>query len=160
MLLKIAQGLEPLDLLRGELRGSSGLAQRLAEVEAARALVFNTAWRDARGEKVAAEVSMIKALCGELVNRVVVLDMGEPSWLLAFFQPREIFLAPNEQIQKNTVTISLLSMGGAVALASGRALCRLSPVFRSRPSSPVTSATPCSTSARWCRWRRSGCARR
>lgn len=47
------------------------LAQRLAEVEAARALVFNTAWRDARGEKVAAEVSMIKALCGELVNRVM-----------------------------------------------------------------------------------------
>lgn len=47
------------------------LAQRLAEVEAARALVFNTAWRDAQGEKVTTEVSMIKALCGELVNRVM-----------------------------------------------------------------------------------------
>ncbi len=47
------------------------LAQRLAEVEAARALVFNTAWRDANGERVAAEVSMIKALCGELVNKVM-----------------------------------------------------------------------------------------
>jgi acyl-CoA dehydrogenase len=47
------------------------LAQRLAEVEAARALVFNTAWRDANGECVAAEVSMIKALCGELVNKVI-----------------------------------------------------------------------------------------
>ncbi len=47
------------------------LAQRLAEVEAARALVFNTAWRDANGERVAAEVSMIKALCGELVNKVI-----------------------------------------------------------------------------------------
>jgi acyl-CoA dehydrogenase len=47
------------------------LAQRLAQVEAARALVFNTAWRDARGEQVAKEVSMIKALCGDLVNKVM-----------------------------------------------------------------------------------------
>ncbi|MBU2531487.1 MAG: acyl-CoA dehydrogenase, partial [Alphaproteobacteria bacterium] len=47
------------------------IAQRLAEVEAARALVFNTAWRDANGERVAKEVSMIKALCGELVNKVM-----------------------------------------------------------------------------------------
>ena len=47
------------------------LAQRLTEVEAARALVFNTAWRDANGERVASEVSMIKALCGELVNKVI-----------------------------------------------------------------------------------------
>lgn len=47
------------------------LAGRLAEVEAARALVFNTAWRDANGEQVAKEVSMIKALCGDLVNKVM-----------------------------------------------------------------------------------------
>ena len=38
------------------------LAMRLAEVEAARALLFNTAWRDTRNENVVKEVSMLKAL--------------------------------------------------------------------------------------------------
>jgi acyl-CoA dehydrogenase len=47
------------------------LAERLCEVEAARALVYNTAWRDAKGEAVTREVSMLKALCGTLVNRVL-----------------------------------------------------------------------------------------
>ncbi len=46
------------------------LAMRVAQVEAARALIYQTAWRDSRGETVVKEVSMIKALCGELVNDV------------------------------------------------------------------------------------------
>ena len=47
------------------------LAMRASEVEAAKALVYNTAWRDAQGQQVAKEVSMIKALCGTLVNEVM-----------------------------------------------------------------------------------------
>jgi len=47
------------------------LAMLSARVEAARALVYNTAWRDAQGHSVTKEVSMIKALCGELVNEVM-----------------------------------------------------------------------------------------
>ena len=47
------------------------LAMLAARVEAARQLVHHTAWRDARGEAVVKEVSMIKALCGELVNDVL-----------------------------------------------------------------------------------------
>jgi len=47
------------------------LAWRAAQVEAARALVYQTAWRDARGQQVVKEVSMIKALCGTLVNEVM-----------------------------------------------------------------------------------------
>lgn len=47
------------------------LAGLAAEVEAARALVYLTAWRDAQGQNVVKEVSMIKALCGTLVNRVM-----------------------------------------------------------------------------------------
>ena len=47
------------------------LSMRLSQVEAARALVFNTAWRDTRNENVAKEVSMIKALAGTLVNEVM-----------------------------------------------------------------------------------------
>ena len=47
------------------------LAMRAAQVEAARALVYQTAWRDAQGQQVTKEVSMIKALCGTLVNEVL-----------------------------------------------------------------------------------------
>lgn len=52
-----------------------GIRQRLAmlaaRVEAARAFTYNTAWRDAQGQSVTKEVSMVKALCGELVNEVM-----------------------------------------------------------------------------------------
>ena len=47
------------------------LAWRASQVQAARALVFNTAWRDAQGQQVSREVSMIKALAGTLVNEVM-----------------------------------------------------------------------------------------
>lgn len=42
-----------------------------ARTEACRQLVYATAWRETRGEEVTREVSMIKALCGELVNEVM-----------------------------------------------------------------------------------------
>lgn len=47
------------------------LAQRAAEVEAGRQLVCHAAWLDARGRDCVKEVSMVKAYCGELVNRVM-----------------------------------------------------------------------------------------
>jgi acyl-CoA dehydrogenase len=47
------------------------LAMRAAEVEACRALIHQTAWRDAQGQQVTKEVSMIKALAGTLVNAVM-----------------------------------------------------------------------------------------
>jgi acyl-CoA dehydrogenase len=47
------------------------LAMRAAEVEACKALVYQTAWRDAQGQQVTKEVSMIKALAGTLVNEVM-----------------------------------------------------------------------------------------
>ncbi len=47
------------------------LAMRAAEVEAGRQLVYATAWRDAQGQDVTREVSMLKAYCGELVNAVM-----------------------------------------------------------------------------------------
>jgi len=47
------------------------LAQRAAEVEAGRALVYQAAWLDAQGRDCVKEVSMVKAYCGELVNRVM-----------------------------------------------------------------------------------------
>ena len=47
------------------------LAMRAAEVQAAKALIYETAWRDAQGQQVTKEVSMIKALCGTLVNEVM-----------------------------------------------------------------------------------------
>jgi len=47
------------------------LAWRASQVEAVRALVYTTAWRDAQGQQVSREVSMIKALAGTLVNEVL-----------------------------------------------------------------------------------------
>lgn len=47
------------------------LARRLAQVEAVRALVYQTAWREAQGHTLVQEVSMIKALAGTLVNEVM-----------------------------------------------------------------------------------------
>jgi acyl-CoA dehydrogenase len=42
-----------------------------AKVRAARSFMYHCAWRVARGEDVVQEVSMLKALTGELVNEVV-----------------------------------------------------------------------------------------
>jgi acyl-CoA dehydrogenase len=54
--------------------GKQALRQRLArlaaEVEAGRQLVYHAAWLDAQGRDCVKEVSMVKAYCGELVNRV------------------------------------------------------------------------------------------
>ena len=47
------------------------LSMRLAQVESARALLYNTAWRDTQQENVVKEVSMLKALAGTLVNEVM-----------------------------------------------------------------------------------------
>jgi acyl-CoA dehydrogenase len=47
------------------------LAMLSARVAAARQFVYATAARDANGEDVVKEVSMLKALCGELVNEVM-----------------------------------------------------------------------------------------
>ncbi|TDJ64211.1 MAG: acyl-CoA dehydrogenase [Proteobacteria bacterium] len=47
------------------------LAYRQAEVAAARQLLYHTAWLDTQGHDCVQEVSMVKALCGELVNRVL-----------------------------------------------------------------------------------------
>src|SRR5882757_1514120 len=47
------------------------LSMRVAEVDAARQLVHNTAWLDAEGRDCVAQVSMAKALAGDLVNDVL-----------------------------------------------------------------------------------------
>ena len=47
------------------------LAMLAARGAAARAFVYQVAARDAHGEEVVREVSMLKALCGELVNEVM-----------------------------------------------------------------------------------------
>jgi acyl-CoA dehydrogenase len=47
------------------------LAERASEVAATKALIHQTAWRDAQGQEVVRDVSMIKALAGTLVNKVM-----------------------------------------------------------------------------------------
>ncbi len=47
------------------------IAMLAAKVEAARRLVYHAAWMDSVGQDCVLEVSMVKALCGELVNEVM-----------------------------------------------------------------------------------------
>jgi acyl-CoA dehydrogenase len=47
------------------------IAMRQAEVDAARELIYRTAWLTDQGEDTVREVSEVKALVGELVNRVM-----------------------------------------------------------------------------------------
>ena len=47
------------------------LALRASQVAATKALIHQVAWRDAQGQDVVQEVSMIKALAGTLVNEVM-----------------------------------------------------------------------------------------
>jgi len=47
------------------------LAKLQSEVEAGRQLVYHAAWLDAQGTDCVKEVSMVKAFCGDLVNRVM-----------------------------------------------------------------------------------------
>jgi acyl-CoA dehydrogenase len=47
------------------------LSMLAAEVEAGRQLVYNAGWLDAQGIDCTREVSMVKAYCGELVNKVM-----------------------------------------------------------------------------------------
>ncbi|MBL4906338.1 MAG: acyl-CoA dehydrogenase family protein [Sneathiella sp.] len=47
------------------------LSQRQSEVAAGQQLLYHCAWLNANGEECVKEVSMVKAYCGELVNRVM-----------------------------------------------------------------------------------------
>ena len=47
------------------------LSQRASEIASARAFLYNVAWRDTQGQNLAKEVSMLKALCGTLVNQTM-----------------------------------------------------------------------------------------
>ncbi|MBV1925690.1 MAG: acyl-CoA dehydrogenase family protein [Rhodobacteraceae bacterium] len=47
------------------------LAERSAQVEAGRQLTYHAAWMDAQGLDCVKEVSMVKAYCGDLVNKVL-----------------------------------------------------------------------------------------
>lgn len=54
---------------------------------------------------------------GNLINRVVVINLQNPSWLLAFFQPQEIYLAPSEELANTTILLSIVSAAGSVVFA-------------------------------------------
>jgi acyl-CoA dehydrogenase len=47
------------------------MAMLAARVESARQFTYHCAWLDAQGRDCVKEVSMVKALCGELVNDVM-----------------------------------------------------------------------------------------
>ncbi len=61
---------------------------------------------------------------GELINQVALAEMETQPWLVAFFQPQEIFLAPVEAQTRTTVAFSIFISFAAlvVAFAVGQTL--------------------------------------
>ncbi len=66
----------------------------------------------------------------DMIDRVVVINLGTPPWLLAFFQPKSIFLAPTETLANNTILLSLLSAVGAVVVAIVLTQVLVSPITK------------------------------
>lgn len=54
---------------------------------------------------------------GELVNQVALARMESNSWLVAFFQPQEIFLAPVQAQNTNTLLLSVFFTAFAILAA-------------------------------------------
>lgn len=66
---------------------------------------------------------------GDLTNQVVVVKMSDPNWLLAFFQPQQIYLAPIQQLTNNTVLLSLVSVMGAGVIALALSQVIVTPIL-------------------------------
>ena len=54
---------------------------------------------------------------GELVNQVAIAQLETQPWLMAFFQPQEIFLAPVEAQTRTTLVVAAFIAGGAILSA-------------------------------------------
>jgi PAS domain S-box-containing protein len=67
---------------------------------------------------------------GELVNQVAIAQLETQPWLVTFFQPREIFLAPVEAQTRTTLFLAAFIAAGAIlaAFIVGQALGR--PILR------------------------------
>lgn len=61
--------------------------------------------------------SALDIATGSRTNQVVAIDMQDPPWLLAFFQPQDIFLQPVENLANLTIVLSFAGAGGALFLA-------------------------------------------
>lgn len=66
---------------------------------------------------------------GDLANQVVVVKMENTNWLVAFFQPQQIYLAPIQQLTNNTVFLSLVSVLGAAVIALALSQVIVNPIL-------------------------------
>jgi GAF domain-containing protein/HAMP domain-containing protein len=64
------------------------------------------------------------------INQVVVIDMENPSWMLAFFQPKDIFLKPVANLVNSTILFGLASTIGSVVIAIGFTQILTKPINR------------------------------
>jgi nitrate/nitrite-specific signal transduction histidine kinase len=67
---------------------------------------------------------------GDRLNQVVVIDLETPPWLLAFFQPQDIFLKPVENLVNLTILFGFVSVIGAIAIAVGFTQILTTPINR------------------------------
>ncbi|MFQ5611421.1 MAG: GAF domain-containing protein [Anaerolineae bacterium] len=68
---------------------------------------------------------------GEKVNQVAMASMEtQPSWLVAYFQPREVFLAPVEAQTRTSLLLAVMIAGAAVVAAIGMGRFLAGPIVR------------------------------
>jgi acyl-CoA dehydrogenase len=123
------------------------LAMRAAQVEAARALVYQTAWRDAQGQQVVKEVSMIKALCGTLVNEVMY-DCLQFHGGMGYMRETAI-----ERMARDA-RVQAIGGGATEVLLEEVAKRMLSRISASKPGSPAPTSPSPSATATSCSSRR------
>lgn len=67
---------------------------------------------------------------GDLIDQVAVTSIAEPPWLVAFFQPQEVFLAPIEAQTRTAILLAVAVTAGVIALAAILARFLTGPIAR------------------------------
>ena len=65
---------------------------------------------------------------GKRTNQAVALDLGNPPWILVFFQPQDVFLAPAQTQTRNTILLSIVIGSIVIGLAMAMAQLLAKPI--------------------------------
>ncbi|KAA3643464.1 MAG: GAF domain-containing protein [Chloroflexi bacterium] len=65
---------------------------------------------------------------GDRINQAVALDLGSPTWVLVFFQPEDVFLAPGQSQTRNTILLSIVIGSVVIGLAVAMAQLLAQPI--------------------------------
>jgi len=67
---------------------------------------------------------------GDRIDQVAVTETSEQEWLVAFFQPQDVFLAPIEEQTRTAILLAVAVTGGVIVLAAILARFLTGPISR------------------------------